>query len=114
MGVYIKGLNAPKSCSMCLFFYDDARLCMIMCSHVPSCEKPNCCPITEVKEPQRPRGKWVGILEYCKHLEEETGERYAPTGLGKLAYCNQCWQANDRHSNFCPNCGADMRGADDD
>jgi len=63
---------------------------------------------------ERPKGKWVGILEYCKHLEEETGERYVPTGLGKLAYCNQCWHANDRHSNFCPNCGADMRGSDDE
>ena len=57
----------------------------------------------------RPKGKWVGVQEYCKHLEEKTGERYAPTGLGKLIYCNQCWQANDRRSAYCPDCGADMR-----
>lgn len=59
---------------------------------------------------ERPTGKWVGGQEYCKHLEEKTGERYAPTGLGKLVYCNQCWQANDRHSAYCPNCGSRMGG----
>ena len=58
---------------------------------------------------ERPTGKWVGVQEYCKHLEEKTGERYAPTGwLEKLVYCNQCWQANNRHSAYCPNCGAAM------
>ena len=58
---------------------------------------------------EKPKGEWVGVQEYCKHLEEKTGERYAPTGLGKLIYCNQCWQANDRRSAYCPDCGADMR-----
>lgn len=56
----------------------------------------------------KPMGEWVGGQEYCKHLEEKTGERYAPTGLGKLIYCNQCWQASDRYSAYCPNCGARM------
>ena len=60
----------------------------------------------------RPTGEWVGGQEYCKHLEEKTGERYAPTGLGKLIYCNQCWQASNRHSAYCPNCGAMMRRKD--
>lgn len=78
MGVYIKGLNAPKSCSMCLFFYDDARLCMIMCSHVPSCEKPNCCPITEVKEPH-------GSLIDVDSLYESMSKWGAGVGDGILA-----------------------------
>ena len=60
-------------------------------------------------EPERKKGEWVGAQSYCKHLEEKTGERYAPTGIGNLIYCNRCWQASNRRSDFCPDCGADMR-----
>lgn len=70
--------------------------------------------LSEKARAARPNGKWVGGQEFCKHLEEKTGERYAPTGLGKLIYCNQCWQANDRHSAYCPDCGSRMKGEDDD
>lgn len=57
-------------------------------------------------EPERKKGKWVGAIEYCKHLEETTGERYQPSGLAGMIYCNQCWHASDRRSNYCRECGS--------
>jgi hypothetical protein len=59
-------------------------------------------------EPERKTGKWVGAIEYCKHLEEKTGERYQPSGLAGMIYCNQCWRASDRRSNYCRECGSVM------
>lgn len=59
-----------------------------------------------IPQPERKKGKWVGAIEYCKHLEETTGERYQPSGLAGMIYCNQCWQASDRRSNYCRECGS--------
>ena len=57
------------------------------------------------------RGKWVGIHAYIDHLEEETGERYKVSNLyGGLVFCDKCWKSNDKRTDFCPNCGTDMRG----
>lgn len=63
-------------------------------------------------EPERKTGKWVGAIEYCKHLEETTGERYQPSSLAGMIYCNQCWKASDRRSNYCRECGAKMEEGD--
>ena len=59
-------------------------------------------PIT----PTEKTGEWVGIVEYCKHLEKETGERYRPSGVKNTIYCNQCWSEATKKSDYCPNCGA--------
>lgn len=44
---------------------------------------------------ERPQGKWI----FHKDFNESC--RYG---------CNQCGNLNNISSNFCPNCGADMRG----
>lgn len=62
----------------------------------------------EVKFVKRKTGKWVGAIEYCEHLEETTGERYQPSSLAGMIYCNQCWTVSDRRSNYCRECGAKM------
>ena len=61
---------------------------------------------------ERKTGKWVGAIEYCEHLEETTGERYQPSSLAGMIYCNQCWKASDRRSNYCRECGAKMEEGD--
>lgn len=62
-------------------------------------------------QPERKTGKWVGIKEYCDHLNEEAeregkGTRYMPSGMNIHVYCNQCWESNDRRTTYCPNCGS--------
>lgn len=55
---------------------------------------------------ERKTGHWVGARQYCRHLEEVTGEKYSPSGIGNMIYCDQCWKASDRKSNYCPDCGS--------
>ena len=43
-------------------------------------------------EPERKTGRWI----------EDDDEM--------LARCSECGEASDHISDFCPNCGADMRG----
>ena len=48
--------------------------------------------------PKRKRGKWID-------------ETFKPWGLVYHPYrCDQCGEHSEADSNFCPNCGADMRG----
>lgn len=42
-------------------------------------------------QPIRPKGKWMNVLEDIYH-------------------CNLCKKSHCFKTNFCPNCGADMRG----
>lgn len=70
-------------------------------------------------EPERKTGKWVGVKEFCDHINEKAeregkGPRFIPSGMNNCVYCNQCWESNDRRTTYCPNCGADMRGGEDD
>jgi hypothetical protein len=49
-------------------------------------------------QPERPKGKWV-----------EKPHVYG------VAYCSLCdYELHTNDTNFCPNCGADMRGEQDD
>lgn len=55
-------------------------------------------------EPERPKGQWIVIAEFkdCRY-----------------AKCNQCkvtqiFYYNKPLTNFCPNCGSDMRGKKDE
>lgn len=66
---------------------------------------------------ERKTGKWVGIEEYCDHLNEEAAQkgeptRYMPSGMYIGVYCNQCWKVNERSADYCPNCGAKMKGVE--
>ena len=47
------------------------------------------------------RGVWIE-KEYCE-----------PWGGYYLFHCSECDSPNAQKRNFCPNCGADMRGDDD-
>ena len=70
-------------------------------------------------QPERPKGEWVGVHAYCDHLNEEAKvngktERYIPSGMVIGVYCNKCWCRADKKSDFCPNCGSDNRGEQDE
>lgn len=55
---------------------------------------------------ERPRGEWLSHYEYCKKHD------CIPSGLIAFWWCNQCEQGVEIATNFCPNCGADMREGD--
>lgn len=53
-------------------------------------------------------GRWIGIYEYC----EKNG--CIPSGMGICYWCSECDKAEQKTSDFCPNCGARMDGEDNE
>ena len=49
-------------------------------------------------QPERPRGEWINISD----------------GLFEIVKCDQCGRTMDSRDNFCPRCGSDMRGEQDE
>ena len=54
-------------------------------------------------QPEQKRGKWLSHYDYCKK------HGYMPSGVIALWWCDQCEQGVEHPTNFCPNCGTDMR-----
>lgn len=52
------------------------------------------------------RGEWEMVDEYCRHAKE-----FRCTACGAPAYYDHYTRSCDY--DFCPNCGADMRGEGD-
>lgn len=59
-------------------------------------------------QPERIKGRWLSHYDYCKK------HGYIPSGVIALWWCDQCEQGVEHPTNFCPNCGAEMRGEHDD
>lgn len=55
-----------------------------------------------VKDSTEKHGRWIGITEYCKK------NGYIPSGVGNYYWCSECDGAEQKPSDFCPNCGARM------
>lgn len=61
-------------------------------------------------EQQPKTGHWISHREHCKNLG------VMPSGLGAYEWCSNCDCGIDvkefhmNHYNYCPNCGANMRG----
>ena len=49
------------------------------------------------------RGRWIDIHEYCKM------NGYIPSGVAVYYWCSECMNEQEKTSDFCPCCGADMR-----
>lgn len=58
---------------------------------------------------ERKHGKWILVEDYSTE-EIEDGEKY---WVCSLCGCGSDSYDTTYHTNYCPNCGADMRGEDD-
>lgn len=47
-------------------------------------------------------GRWIGIYEWAKMHDSR------PSGMCTYFWCSECQTAQEKKSNFCPNCGAKM------
>ena len=56
----------------------------------------------------------IGTLEEVPSADRPQGEWIDVNGDGSLWRCDQCKDAACCKGNFCPNCGARMKGADDE
>ena len=66
--------------------------------YVHGCKEIECLRALPSAQPKRDKGKWID-------------ETFKPWGLVYHPYkCDQCGEHSEADSNFCPNCGADMRG----
>lgn len=59
---------------------------------------------------ERKRGKWVLVEDFSTE-EIEDGEKY---WVCSLCGCGSDSYDTTYHTNYCPNCGADMRGVTDE
>ncbi len=61
-------------------------------------------------ELERPKGKWITNREY---IDKEFNGHYEGNCFNSPYNCSCCgYSPKDNRPNFCPNCGADMRGAE--
>ena len=106
--ILIRGMKMPVTCCHCpLIGYDPdiewndggretqgAYICVITHELIDNTKREDHCPLSPSAD-VRPvvRGKWIDHQE----------------GRWIYAKCSECGTVHDVKSNFCPNCGADMR-----
>lgn len=49
-------------------------------------------------------GRWIDVYTWTMLHE------FKSSGRGEHFWCSECEQGQKQKSNYCPNCGADMRG----
>lgn len=114
MIVAIKDMEMPKSCYECKL---DIRtdVCLAFCEwnkehpySIRATDRLPDCPLSEV--PERKKGKWIDAeWENINTGEKRKGRRCSVCGNGYFRYDVSVNTVSDI-PNFCPNCGADMRG----
>lgn len=56
----------------------------------------------------------INIISNLPSAERKKGEWILKPNIYGVAYCSECdYELHTDNTNFCPNCGADMRGEED-
>lgn len=107
--VAIKDMEMPKYCNDCDFVVDSMGYCERANEQIPNYdfysetnERPNFCPLVEIEE--RKVGKWIR-----KPIRNDKG---GCIGAEMICFCCNKDNRHDEYMDFCPNCGADMRGVE--
>ena len=96
MSIAINGMEMPINCSRCPCSDDKTRFCRAANKYIPMLGKPEFCPLVTI---ERKTGEWIP-------REDEDGEHYGD----KCSECGEWYVMPYGKTNFCPNCGAYMRG----
>ena len=98
MSILIKGIDVPEKHHMSGYYIsDDGRVFDISRKNVVGKALPSA-------QPERKKGEWIHKPDI--YLDEQTWE---------CSECGEPWifiegTPSENNANFCPNCGADMRG----
>lgn len=112
--VAIKDFGMPsccENCNMCNNRNLDTFYCCITLNDVNIDEKAHDCPLVEIEE--RKVGKWI-----TKDGKEQGYDIAGIKTWYKQIMCNKCGfiktalEGYAGQRNYCPNCGAEMRGSE--
>lgn len=112
-------MEIPKGCQHCKFFrkhafgngLDYSYSCDLGATDFPMPwirqmeERAKDCPLIEIKE--RKQGKWLSAEEYALKIGAEVTEDIKKS---LYKFCPFCEQTVFMERNYCPNCGAEMKG----
>lgn len=100
MGIYIKNIKKPWRCDECMFT-DNLDECIFLKTDADIDGLNIDCPIVEIadRKDEPKRGEWV--------------EMYRDGFGNMICMCSKC-NFHASRSCYCPNCGARMKGADDE
>ena len=98
-----------------------ALICDLMCGRDEPCSDASDCNMLEgihslpSVQPERKKGKWIKEGSYKDRWGDTIEILRCPICEFKHDYsCGDTYKHDDGWFNFCPNCGADMRGEQDD
>ena len=110
MSVLIKNIEMPKNCWECPCFDDFAHICNLdnECRDVHE-NRPDWCPLVEINKSS---GKWIyeEINYYTTRIICSCCGSPAPFICVSDDHYGYQMHGVTMKTNFCPNCGADMRG----
>ena len=110
MSVLIKGMKMPEKCGSCdLFHVESPMHCTVVKGHKTvgapyGMPRPDWCPLVEIPEPKE--GHWID-----KGWNGDWAWQIDGRGnCWRVIECSECGKSVSVESNYCPHCGADMRG----
>lgn len=115
--VAIKDFGMPSCCENCNMCFNrnlDTFYCCITLNDVNIDEKAHDCPLVEIEEHKEE--KWIPVVNVDNspfdNVKERKGKWIKTGGSFRCSECMGMPEFKDiRTLKFCPNCGADMRGA---
>lgn len=108
MSVLIKGMEMPESCEQCPFLFVNElvgeNVCVLCARLSEDCPL---VPAADVRE--NVRGEWERVEGFTG--VEAFGFKETTVEGWSCSICDFEIDVSEKSFNYCPNCGADMRGA---